>query len=128
MLLVLVSASGALTDPSGSSSLADAALWVQRAMLGTAATVIATIAVAAIGYLMMTGRVSVRRGATVVIGCFVLFGAPTIAAGIVGLVARSGEAEVAINVPAAQPVIPAAPSPTPAPAYDPYAGASVPLR
>ena len=51
-------------------------------MLGTAATVTAVIAVAIVGYMMLTGRIDWRRGAIVILGCFILFGAATIVAGI----------------------------------------------
>lgn len=45
------------------------------------ATSIAVIAVASIGLLMLSGRVRMRRGATVILGCFILFGVATIAQG-----------------------------------------------
>ena len=38
--------------------------------------------VAAVGFLMLTGRMDWRRGLTVVVGCFVIFGAVSIVAGI----------------------------------------------
>ena len=40
------------------------------------------IAVAVVGFLMLTGRMDWRRGLTVVIGCFIVFGAVSIVAGI----------------------------------------------
>jgi poly(3-hydroxybutyrate) depolymerase len=40
------------------------------------------LAVAAIGFMMLTGRMNWRFGATVIIGVFILFGATTIVAGI----------------------------------------------
>ena len=46
------------------------------------ATVVAVIAVASVGFLMLTGRINWRYGATVIIGCFILFGAASIVAGI----------------------------------------------
>ena len=51
-------------------------------LLGTIATVVAVIAVAAVGFMMLTGRINWRYGATVIVGCFVLFGASSIVAGI----------------------------------------------
>ena len=51
-------------------------------LLGTVATVIAVMAVASIGFMMLTGRMNWRFGATVIIGVFILFGATTIVAGI----------------------------------------------
>ncbi len=40
------------------------------------------IAVAMIGFMMLTGRLNWRFGATVIVGCFVLFGAGSIVSGI----------------------------------------------
>jgi len=40
------------------------------------------MAVAAIGFMMLTGRTNWRFGATVIIGIFILFGATTIVAGV----------------------------------------------
>lgn len=50
--------------------------------MGTVATVVAVIAVASVGFMMLTGRISWRHGATVILGCFILFGAASIVAGI----------------------------------------------
>ena len=69
-------------DPAGSGVLVSAVNWLQGTLLGTAATVAAVIAVAAVGFMMLTGRVNWRYGVTVVLGCFVLFGAASIVAGI----------------------------------------------
>ncbi len=51
-------------------------------MLGTVATVAAVVAVAVVGMLMLTGRINWRYGMVVIIGCFILFGAGSIVAGI----------------------------------------------
>lgn len=69
-------------DPAGSSVLVSAVQWLQGTLLGTIATVVAVIAVAAVGFLMLTGRINWRYGATVILGCFILFGAASIVAGI----------------------------------------------
>ena len=71
-----------LSDPAGSGVLVSAVRWLQGTLLGTVATVVAVIAVASIGFLMLTGRINWRYGATVIIGCFILFGAASIVAGI----------------------------------------------
>src|SRR5476651_2820283 len=70
------------SDPAGSSPLIAALDWVQGTLLGNLATTAAVIAVAAVGFLMLTGRMDWRRGLTVVIGCFIIFGAAAIVAGI----------------------------------------------
>ena len=69
-------------DPAGSSPLIAALDWVQGTLLGNLATTAAVIAVAAVGFLMLTGRMDWRRGLTVVVGCFIIFGAAAIVAGI----------------------------------------------
>src|ERR1700749_2992741 len=62
-------------DPAGSGVLIGAVGWLQGTLLGTAATLAAGIAVASVGLLMLTGRISWRHGATVILGCFIVFGA-----------------------------------------------------
>lgn len=71
-------------DPQGSGPIVSALLWLQGTMLGNVATAVAVMAVAAVGFMMLTGRLNWRFGATVIIGCFVLFGAASIVAGIQG--------------------------------------------
>lgn len=70
------------TDPQGSGVLVSAVNWMQGTLLGTIATVVAVIAVAAVGFGMLTGRINWRHGAVVILGCFILFGAASIVAGI----------------------------------------------
>lgn len=69
-------------DPEGSGAIVGALHWIQGTVLGTTATVVAVIAVAFCGYMMLTGRLNWRHGATVILGCFILFGAASIVAGI----------------------------------------------
>jgi type IV secretion system protein VirB2 len=69
-------------DPAGSSPLLAALEWVQGTLLGNIATTAAVIAVAIVGFMMLTGRIEWRRGLTVVIGCFIIFGAVAIVSGI----------------------------------------------
>lgn len=75
-------AQGSLSDPAGSGAIVSAVRWLQGTLLGTVATVVAVIAIASVGFLMLTGRINWRYGATVILGCFVLFGAASIVAGI----------------------------------------------
>jgi type IV secretion system protein VirB2 len=70
------------TDPQGSGVIIGAARWLQGTLLGTVATVVAVIAVAVVGLLMLSGRINWRHGAVVILGCFILFGAASIVAGI----------------------------------------------
>lgn len=69
-------------DPAGSGVIVAAMRWLEGTLLGTIATVVAVMAVAAVGLLMLTGRINWRYGATVIVGCFILFGAASIVAGI----------------------------------------------
>lgn len=86
MALAMVVQSPALaaipSDPAGSGVLVNAVNWLQGTLLGTVAQVVAVIAVAAVGFMMLTGRINWRHGAVVVIGIFILFGAPQIVVGI----------------------------------------------
>jgi type IV secretory pathway VirB2 component (pilin) len=70
------------SDPAGSGPIVGALHWLQATLLGTVATVVAVIAVAVVGFMMLTGRMNWRYGATVILGCFILFGATSIVAGI----------------------------------------------
>ena len=69
-------------DPAGSGVLVNSVRWLQGTLLGTFATVVAVIAVASVGFMMLTGRINWRHGAIVILGCFILFGAASIVAGI----------------------------------------------
>lgn len=71
-----------LGDPAGSGPIVGAVQWLQGTLLGTVATVVAIIAIAVVGFMMLTGRMNWRYGATVIVGCFILFGAASIVAGI----------------------------------------------
>jgi len=79
---VAAHAQGSLSDPAGSGVIVAAVRWLEGTLLGTIATVVAVIAVATVGLLMLTGRINWRYGATVILGCFILFGAASIVAGI----------------------------------------------
>ncbi|HEX8379693.1 MAG TPA: TrbC/VirB2 family protein [Allosphingosinicella sp.] len=123
--------SPALADPAGSNAIVAAVQWLQGTLLGTVATSIAVISVAAVGMMMLSGRIDLRRGAGVIVGCFILLGAPAIAAGIQSAV--QGGYEPAAPVYSARPVpVPppavALPPPQPAESADPFAGAAVPNR
>ena len=70
------------SDPQGSGPIVAALGWLQGTLLGNVATAVAVMAVAAVGFMMLTGRLNWRFGATVIIGCFILFGSSAIVAGI----------------------------------------------
>lgn len=116
-----------LTEPTEPSVLVAAVQWLEQTVLGTMATTVAIIAIAALGFMMLTGRVDYRRGATVIVGCFIVFGASSIVAGIRSAVSDGGSdalASFAQTDPAPSPIT----IPPDLPRYDPYAGASVPVR
>ncbi|MFN3818952.1 TrbC/VirB2 family protein [Blastomonas sp.] len=108
-------------------ALATAAAWVQAALTGTIAVSIAVIAIAAVGAGMMSGRIDIRRAVTTILGCFVVFGAPLIASGILEAVEPG-----AIDAPYVPPVTMEQPAAMPRisrqPEYDPYAGAAMPVQ
>ena len=72
----------AARDPAGSGPIVAALAWLQGTLLGHVATAVAVMAVAAVGFMMLTGRMNWRFGATVIIGVFILFGAGAIVSGI----------------------------------------------
>lgn len=118
--------SASLTDPPLASPLADAMVWVQTIALGTVATAIAVMAVAAVGMLMLAGRFQLKRGILVILGCFILFGARGIGEALGGLVGSEPQSFSSSNT-AAPPMAPY-PRPLPIQAYDPYAGAALPAQ
>lgn len=82
LTLSAAASAGLPADPAGSGVIIGAVSWLQGTLMGTVATVAAVIAVAAVGFMMLTGRVNWRHGAVVILGCFILFGAASIVAGI----------------------------------------------
>lgn len=110
------------------NALLRAAQWIESLVQGPLVVSIAILAIAAIGFSMLSGRISAPRGLTIVLGCFVVFGAPAIAHGIASAASKvAGESslEPPIEVVRSEPQFtPPPPSPPPVNA-DPYAGASV---
>jgi type IV secretion system protein VirB2 len=69
-------------NPQGSGPIISALSWLQGTLLGNVATAFAVMAIAGVGFMMLTGRMNWRYGMTVIIGCFILFGAGAIVSGI----------------------------------------------
>lgn len=112
-----------LFEAGGGAPMVESARWIEGVMLGEFALGICVIAVALIGVLMLTGRLPLREGGRVVVGCFVLLGAPMIANGFVG-----GGSGVFAPPGASLPVARQMDSPRrdlPPASFDPYAGASL---
>jgi len=77
-------------NPQGSGPILASVQWIQGTLMGNLATSVAVIAVAIVGFMMLTGRMNWRHGVTVILGCFVLFGAAAIVAGIQTAARMSG--------------------------------------
>lgn len=108
-----------LSEPSNSIAAVAAAKWAAGVLLGPMATIVAIICVAFLGFLMLQGRVNWKRSASVILGCFILFGARNMAA---GFDPRNGNEEDYTTSVTPAPVALKQP---PNDAYDPYAGASI---
>lgn len=103
------------------STFVRASEWLVALATGQLATSIAVIAIAFVGFAMLTGRINWRRGGITIAGCFILFGAPAIAQALIGL-SPTGPSEIVVAG-RSNPALPPAP---PAPeAQDPYSGASI---
>ena len=106
------------------SPLAAAVDWFRTLLLGSTGTIVAILAVSGVGFLVLSGRLPVRRGAAVIFGCFILFSAATIAGALTGTPSPANA-----EVPAQASPPPPPPSPPPAlQNYDPYAGASLRMQ
>ncbi len=110
-----------MTSPT-SNALVAASQWLADVATGSIAVGAATIAVAAIGFAMLAGRIDLRRGANVILGCFILFAAPFIANSFVQW-ANGGDTTPPQT--ALAPPLPPTPAPPPQQPNDPYAGASL---
>ncbi|WAC25466.1 TrbC/VirB2 family protein [Blastomonas sp. SL216] len=108
-------------------SIGSAVVWLQSAMLGQLATAIAVTAIAAVGLALMSGRLDLRRGIVTVIGCFVVFGASGIAAGIVAAATSASMSTAGLDGSGRTPR-PPIPVVRPPADYDPYAGAAMPAQ
>lgn len=97
--------------------------WAVGTLLGSVATGVAVLAVAFLGFGMLAGRLDWRTGLRVILGIFILFGAPMIARELAGL-GRGGEVAAPDQI--AADAIPAQPDvPTNVANPDPYAGAAI---
>lgn len=108
-------------EPAGTSALGAALGWLQGTLLGSIAIGLCVIAVATVGFMMLQGRLPVREGARVILGCFILLGAPVIASGFLGFwqggAATPPQSPPVVEMPAREEL--------PPPNHDPYAGASL---
>ncbi|MXP45959.1 type VI secretion protein [Altererythrobacter luteolus] len=79
-------ASVSLFETDGSQPIGAAIDWITGTALGSLAIGLCVIAVAIVGLLLMTGRLAVRDALRVVLGCFILLGAPVIAGAFISAV------------------------------------------
>lgn len=107
--------------------------WLEATLVGTVATTLAVVCVAWIGVMMLGGRLNVRHGLTTIFGCFLIFGATSISAGI--RCAAQGECAPQIAIPSEvtadfnpPPMALPPPIPVKTPEPDPYAGAAIRRR
>jgi type IV secretory pathway VirB2 component (pilin) len=109
-----------LDHSANGSALVHASDWLAQTVTGSIGTTLAAVAIAWTGFAMLNGHLDMRRAGRVIIGCFILFGAPILAKGIMAAALGSHERSTRSN-PAAINATPTAP-----PQFDPYAGASLP--
>ena len=74
---------GSLFETQAESGICTSIDWVEALVLGEIATALAVVAVAIAGFMMLTGRVRMAGSFRVILGCFVLFGASSIAAALI---------------------------------------------
>lgn len=106
--------------------LAGGSGWITGLVGGSLAVSLCVIAAALLGMLMLTGRLHVRRGLQVVLGCFVLLGSSALAGGLTDLAGNGTEAGphvIVLPSPAATLLL--APMGDRNNPFDPYSGASL---
>lgn len=62
-----------LFDPPATSVILAPVEWIRTLLHGEVATAAAVVAIAALGLLMLSGRIPVRRALAAVLGCFIIF-------------------------------------------------------
>ncbi|MEQ1499254.1 MAG: TrbC/VirB2 family protein [Novosphingobium sp.] len=98
--------------------------WIAALITGPVGTALAVIAVAWFGFAVLGGRLPLRRGGVLVMGCFILFAAPALANSLMALARNSSSGGLPVE-PKRMDISPP-PAPATPPVYDPYAGASLP--
>ena len=104
----------------------DAVNWLVVLLTGAAAVSITTLAVAAIGFSLLKGRVRYERFGRVILGCFVIFGAATIASASSALFGSEDALGLQQTIPVAPPEFQT--DETIEGAYQPYPGAANPAQ
>lgn len=111
-----------LFEAGGVTPMVESARWIEGVVLGEVALGVCVIGVALIGAMMLAGRLPIREGGRIVVGCFVLLGASVIATGMLELAASPFTPQQSVLQPSVRstlrPELPRA-------SYNPYAQASV---
>ncbi|RYE71537.1 MAG: hypothetical protein EOO81_05685 [Oxalobacteraceae bacterium] len=112
----------------GDSALLNAVEWCQAVLLGSVGSSLAIMGIAGLGFALLQGRLPYRAGARMILGVFILFGAPVISLGLLGIfdLAGSNSQNGETTQRSTAPPLPL-PS-TPAGNPDPYAGAAMPTQ
>lgn len=116
-----------LFEPAHTQAFGALADWLREVLSGSLATALGIVAISLVGLSLFQGRLRLQRAAFVVVGIFLLLGAPMISAGIIGNLHPALPAIVDKTV-APPPVIPQNRPALSANPFDPYAGASVPTQ
>jgi type IV secretory pathway VirB2 component (pilin) len=127
MMIVATIQQPGFSEPASTSAIAATSGWIIDLLFGPLATVIAVLAIAWVGFAMLAGRVDIRRGLSVVLGCFLFFGAKVITDGLMLSAANDG-AFAAAKAPPKPVSAQAPPLNGPPNGFDPYAGAAAPQR
>jgi len=114
-----------LSDVPPVSTISNAVNWISDLLFGPLATAIAVIAIAWIGIAMLSGRIDIRRGLSVIFGCFLLFGARGVADGLTSSEFNENQQSISTVSPPPNFPMPPATSANNTNAFDPYAGAAV---
>lgn len=110
-----------LLDAPPEPVLAAGSNWIMGLIGGSLAVSLCVIAMATLGMLMLTGRLTLRRGLQTILGCFVLLGSAGFAGELAGLTQdREASAQASLAVPPQSADIPLPPV-----TQDPYSGASL---
>lgn len=109
-------------DAPATRPLAASLDWITATLQGDLAIGICVIAVAIVGMVMLTGRMPIRQGAHVILGCFILLGAPVVASGFSGIWQDSSGPGPALA--ASEPTVIYERDDLPPATYNPYARAS----
>lgn len=111
-----------LLDAPTNSAIGEAAQWFSNLVSGSLAQGLAVLGFGLLGFLLLGGKLPLRRAGSVVIGTFLLFGAPVIAAGLLTSLDLNGIGTFNLIVPASPTVVPAQSPPQPGRSdpFDPY--------